>query len=91
MPGTVLGPEVAIKMSEGDFPGGSVVKGPPSNVGGVGLIPGQGSKVPYAEGYGQKLKKKKDEWRSLPLSSLPPSWEARWEEWQETLLTKVLK
>ena len=59
VPGTVLGPEVAIKMSEGDFPGGSVVTGPPSNVGGVGLIPGQGSKVPYAEGYGQKLKKKK--------------------------------
>ena len=36
-----------------------MVKTLPSNVGGVGLIPSQGSMVPYAEGCGQKLKKKK--------------------------------
>ena len=59
VPGTVLGPEAAIEMSEGDFPGGLVVKTLPSNIGGVGLIPSQGSTVPYAEGCGQKLKKKK--------------------------------
>ena len=31
-----------------DFPGGPVVKTSPSNVGGVGLIPGQGAKIPHA-------------------------------------------
>ena len=43
-----------------DYPGGPVVKTPPSNAGGVGSIPGQGTKVPHAAGCGQKsLKKKK--------------------------------
>ena len=31
-----------------DFPGGSVVKNLPSNAGDMGLIPGQGTKIPYA-------------------------------------------
>ena len=31
-----------------DFPSDSVVKNPPFNVGDMGLIPGQGSKIPYA-------------------------------------------
>ena len=31
-------------------PGGPVVKNPPSNVGGTGSIPGQGNKIPCAEG-----------------------------------------
>ena len=34
----------------GDFPGGPVVKNPPSNAGDVGLIPGQGTKIPHAAG-----------------------------------------
>ena len=33
-----------------DFPGGSVVKNPPSNTGVVGLIPGWGIKIPHAAG-----------------------------------------
>ena len=33
-----------------DFPGGPVVKNLPSNVGDVGLIPGQGTKIPHAAG-----------------------------------------
>ena len=31
----------------------------PSNAGGAGLIPGRGTKIPHAEGCGQKLKKKR--------------------------------
>ena len=31
-----------------DFPGGPVVKTSPSNAGGAGLIPGQGTKIPHA-------------------------------------------
>ena len=32
----------------GDFPGGPVVKNPPSNAGDVGSIPGRGTKSPHA-------------------------------------------
>ena len=33
-----------------DFPDGLVVKNPPSNVGDVRLIPGQGTKIPHGVG-----------------------------------------
>ena len=33
-----------------DFPGGPVVKNPPSNAGDVGSIPGRGTKIPHAMG-----------------------------------------
>ena len=33
-----------------DFPGGPVVKNPPSNAGDVGSIPGRGTKIPHALG-----------------------------------------
>ena len=33
-----------------DFPGGPVVKNLPSNAGDMGLIPGQGTKIPHATG-----------------------------------------
>ena len=33
-----------------DFPGGPVVKNPPSNAGDAGLIPGWGTKIPHAAG-----------------------------------------
>ena len=33
-----------------DFPGGPVVKNPPSSAGNAGLIPGQGTKIPHAAG-----------------------------------------
>ena len=36
----------------GDFPGGLVVKNPPFT---VGLIPGQGTKIPHAAGYSQNI------------------------------------
>ena len=39
-----------IKMKGWDFPSGPVVKNLPSNAGDMGLIPGQGTKMPYATG-----------------------------------------
>ena len=33
-----------------DFPGGPVVKNPPSNAGDAGSIPGRGTKIPPAAG-----------------------------------------
>ena len=39
-----------IKTDKGDFPGGPVVKTPPSNAGGAGLIPGGGIKVLQEDG-----------------------------------------
>ena len=33
-----------------DFPGGPVVKNPPSNAGDSGSIPGPGTKIPHAAG-----------------------------------------
>ena len=33
-----------------DFPGGPVVKNPPSNAGDMGSIPGWGTKIPHAPG-----------------------------------------
>ena len=39
-PGNVL------EMQDWDFPGGPVVKNPPCSAGEVGLIPGQGTKIP---------------------------------------------
>ena len=38
------------KIFSGDFPGGPVVKNPPSNAGDAGLIPGQGTKIPHSAG-----------------------------------------
>ena len=39
---------VSLKLSKQDFPGGPVVKNPPSNAGDVGSILGQGTKIPHA-------------------------------------------
>ena len=36
------------KCHSGNFPGGPVVKNPPSNEGGMGSILGLGTKVPHA-------------------------------------------
>ena len=36
------------KMMRGDFPGGPVVKTPPSSAGGTGSIPGWGAKILHA-------------------------------------------
>ena len=33
-----------------EFPGGAVVKNPPSNAGDAGSIPGKGTKIPHAAG-----------------------------------------
>ena len=52
-----------------DFPSGPVVKTLPSNAGGVGSIPGWGTKIPHAVGCGQKLKKKKKELLKVLLYS----------------------
>ena len=37
-------------VATGGFPGGPVVKNPPSNAGDTGSIPGQGSKISHAAG-----------------------------------------
>ena len=39
---------VAFKINYWDFPGGPVVKNPPSNAGDAGTIPGRGTKIPHA-------------------------------------------
>ena len=39
---------MSLKLSKQDFPGGPVVKNPPSNAGDVGSILGQGTKIPHA-------------------------------------------
>ena len=38
------------KEQEWDFPGGPMVKNPPSNAGDAGSIPGRGTKIPHATG-----------------------------------------
>ena len=43
----VFGPSSPV-ISSWDFPGGPVVKAPPSRAGGVGSIPGLGTKIPHA-------------------------------------------
>ena len=35
-------------MGSGDLSGGTVVRNPPSNTRSVGMIPGWGTKIPYA-------------------------------------------
>ena len=44
----------------GDFPGGPVVKNPPSNAGDAGSISGQGTKIPQAAGQLSLHAAKKD-------------------------------
>ena len=39
-----------VKLCPRDFPGGPVVKNPPSNAGDVPSVPGQGAKIPRAAG-----------------------------------------
>ena len=41
-----------------DFPGSPVVKTRASSAGGMGLIPGGGTKIPHAAWHGQKKKNK---------------------------------
>ena len=41
-----------------DFPGGPLVKNPPSNAGAVGSAPSRGTKIPQATQLSQKKKKK---------------------------------
>ena len=38
----------SMRRDVGDFPGGPVVKNLPSNAGDVGLISGEGTKIPHA-------------------------------------------
>ena len=51
--------EEALRPVRRDFPGGPVVKTLSSNVGGVGSIPGRGTKIPHAVGAAKNLKRKK--------------------------------
>ena len=48
-----------LKNAFRDFPGSSVVKTPCFYGGGMGSIPGQGSKMPHAMRHGQKVGEKK--------------------------------
>ena len=70
-------------MKPQDFPGGPVLlRLHASNAGSMGLIPGQGTKIPHATWWGQKIKqikkkkkdlKKKEKWyyNYIPLDSIP--------------------
>ena len=42
-----------------DFPGSPMVKTLPSNAGGAGLIPGQGTQIPHTSRSSQKKKERK--------------------------------
>ena len=66
---------ISIITLNGDFPGGPVVKNPPSNAGDVGSIPGWGTKIPHAEGQ-------------LSLRALEP---ARHNERSPRATTKILR
>ena len=51
---------VVIEITEGDFPGGPVVKTPHfqcRDAGGAGVIPGRGTNIPHAARCSQKKKK----------------------------------
>ena len=39
-----------VETNMGDFPGGPVVKNPPSNAGDAGSIPGWGTEIPHTTG-----------------------------------------
>ena len=45
------------ELEQWDFPDGSVVK-PTTNAGGLGSIPGQGTKIPHAAVWSKKKKKR---------------------------------
>ena len=45
------GADAPLKMAQGDFPGGPVVKNPPCSAGVEGSISGGGSKIPHALGH----------------------------------------
>ena len=62
-----------IKNSPGmDFPGSPVVESPPSTAGGLGSIPGRGTKIPHAVwcGQKQKTKNKNQSWDDYPWSRI---------------------
>ena len=46
----ILRNRVAVKIESRDFPGGPVVKNPPSNAGDVDSIPDRETKIPHATG-----------------------------------------
>ena len=48
--GSIEGTIEPSKENIWDFPGGPVVKNPPSNSGDAGPVPGQGTKIPHAVG-----------------------------------------
>ena len=52
--------EVLFKYQHRDFPGGPVVKTSPSNAGGVGSIPDQRAKTPFASSQNQSIKQKQN-------------------------------
>ena len=47
------------KKRSPEFPGGPVVRTPCFDCGGMGSIPGQGTKIPHATWHGQKQTKKR--------------------------------
>ena len=47
--------KTSIRFNHRDFPGGPVVKNSPCSTGDAGLIPDQGTKIPYAAGQRSPL------------------------------------
>ena len=54
------------KKKRGDFPSSPVAKTLPSNTGGTGSIPGQGTKIPHTTQQKRKKKKKERERERRP-------------------------
>ena len=56
-----------------DFPGGPVVKNPPSNIGDAGSIPGRGTNIPHAVGQLSLARHnywaRVPQWESLPAAN----------------------
>ena len=63
-----------LKRTGRDFPGGPVVKNVPSNVGGMGLNPGQGSKIPHATGQLSPCVASTEPSHRIQRESLMPRW-----------------
>ena len=55
-----------------EFPGGPVVKSPPSNAGNMGSVPSQGTKILQPRGMAKKIKNKAKCYTETPQNALSP-------------------
>ena len=72
-------PSITVKKLGRDFPGGVVVKTPAFTAGSMGLIPGQGTKIPHAAQHSQKKREIRESespccWALEHLAVVQRSW-----------------